>query len=179
MKKVFMTIGVLVMVGMVVGVLARAATTGVVTASVTVQNIAVSLNRSSFAYGSIPANSASSTITLWAGLGMIATNDGSVANFDIYGAHTGTGASGNGWDLATATSTTDNYKHRFCVGNAAACPNIQSPTQYTSLTTSTQTLQASVASLGTVTFELTMHTPNPSTKFTEQSAAVTVQASAP
>ena len=94
MKKLFYSITLVALVGMMVAGLASAATDAV-TATVTVQYAAVSLNQSSFSYGSMSTNTASSTVNLWAGAGITATNDGSTAQFDIYGANsTGSGA---GW----------------------------------------------------------------------------------
>jgi len=145
-----------------------------VTASVTVENIAVSVDQTSFAYGSMPANTASTTLTLFGGAGIVATNDGSLADFDIFGADTA------GWTLASATSTADNYIHKFCNETDDDCAASGAfGADFTALTTSPQTLKASVAADGTVAFQLSLHTPNPSTVFTQQSAVVTVQASAP
>jgi len=120
-------------------------------------------------------NTASSTMTLFsAGTGITATNDGSVANFDIYGANTGS------WILNTATSTTDNYTHKFCneTANDCAASGVYGA-NFTALTTSPAALSASVANAASIDFQLSMHTPNPSTVYTQQSAVVTVQASAP
>ncbi|HEY9584864.1 MAG TPA: hypothetical protein VJI33_04865 [Candidatus Paceibacterota bacterium] len=145
-----------------------------VTATVTVQNIAVSVNQASFAYGAMSANTASSTLTLFSGAGIVATNDGSLADFDIFGADT------NDWTLNSATSTADNYIHKFCNETANNCSaSGVFGADFTALTTSPQTLSSNVAADGTVAFQLSLHTPNPSTVFTEQSAVVTVQASAP
>ncbi|MDO8442885.1 MAG: hypothetical protein Q7S81_01310 [bacterium] len=173
MKKIFMTVGVLVLVGMTVGVLSRAATTGVVNATVTVTNIAMSITggEESFNYGNMANNTASSTKNLYPGeTGITAVNGGSIADFDIYGADTAS------WTLATATSTSDIYAHRFCNETDGACLTL---TDFTPMTTSPQVLKNAVAVSGTVDFQLQMHTPNPSTVYTEQTAATTVQASAP
>jgi hypothetical protein len=145
-----------------------------VTASVTVENIAVSVDTASFAYGAMAANTASTTLTLFGGAGIVATNDGSLADFDIFGAHT------SGWTLNTATSTPDNYIHKFCNETDDDClASGAFGVDFTALTTSPQELASSVAAEGTVAFQLSLHTPDPSTVFTQQSAVVTVQASAP
>ena len=141
------------------------------------QNYAISIDagETSFTYGTMNNNTASSTMTLFsAGTGITAQNDGSVADFDIYGANTGN------WTLNTATSTPDYYTHKFCneTDNDCAASGVYGAS-FTALTTSPATLKASVANLGTVDFQLSMHTPNPSTVYTTQSAVVTVQASAP
>ena len=182
-NKIIFSVALVVLAGMAVAVFSLAAETDTVTGTVTVQNFAISIDvgETSFAYGTMNNNSASSTMTLFsAGTGITAQNDGSVADFDIYGANTGTGAAGNGWDLDTATSTTDHYVHKFCneTDDDCATSGVYGA-DFTALTTSPATLKASVANLGTVDFQLSMHTPNPSSKYTEQSAVVTVQASAP
>lgn len=135
--------------------------------------VSVTLSPTSFAYGKVPSNTASSTLTLFGGTGIIATNGDVVANFDIYGANT-TG-SGSGWTLAGNT-TGNNYIHKFCndTDNDCATP----PTNYSALTTSPATLKASVANAGTVAFQLQITTPTTPTDFSQQSAVVTVQASA-
>lgn len=167
-KSFFATIGILALVGMMVGVLAQAATDSV-SATVTVLYSAVSLDQSSFAYGSMNSNTASSTLNLWAGVGITATNDGSASSFDIYGANTAN------YTLA-ANNTGNNYIHKFCEDTTNVCTT--PPTNYTALTTSPQTLKASVANAETVAFQLEITTPATPTVFTVQSAVVTVQASA-
>lgn len=166
-----------IFVGLLVVVGARAADNAAVTATVTVQNVAMTLSQTTFDYGTMSSNTSSTTVSLWAGAGIIATNTGNVnEDFDINGANTGTGAAGNGWDLDTATSTANIYAHRFCNDTDNVCTTPW--TNYTAMTTSPGALDTAVAAEGTVVFQLQMHTPNPSTKFTQQSAAVTVTASA-
>ena len=177
MKNFFSSVALVVLAGMTVAVFSLAADTGTTTGTVTVQNFAISIagGETTFAYGTMSNNTASSTMTLFsAGEGITATNDGSVANFDIYGANTGS------WILNTATSTTDNYTHKFCneTANDCAASGVYGA-NFTALTTSPAALSASVANAASIDFQLSMHTPNPSTVYTQQSAVVTVQASAP
>jgi len=176
MKNFFSSVALVVLAGMTVAVFSLAADTGTTTGTVTVQNFAISIDagETSFAYGTMPNNSASSTMTLFTGTGITATNDGSTADFDIYGANTGS------WTLNTATSTADNYTHKFCNETANDClTSGVYGASFTALTTSPAVLSASVANAASIDFQLSMHTPNPSTVYTEQSAVVTVQASAP
>jgi len=149
-NKIIFSVALVVLAGMAVAVFSLAAETDTVTGTVTVQTL------------------------FSAGTGITAQNDGSVADFDIYGADTGD------WTLNTATSTTDNYTHKFCneTDNDCAASGVYGA-NFTALTTSPATLDASVANAGTVDFQLSMHTPNPSSVYTQQSAVVTVQASAP
>jgi len=137
--------------------------------------ISVTLDQEIFSYGTMNDNTASSTMTLFsAGTGITAQNDGSLADFDIYGANTAN------WTLNTATSTTNNYTHKFCneTDNDCAASGVYGAS-FTALTTSPATLKTGVATSGTVDFQLSMHTPNPSSVYTQQSAVVTVQASTP
>jgi len=176
MKDFFFLIALAVLAGTVVAVGIWAADTGTTTGTVTVTNYAISITsgETTFAYGTMLNNSASSTMTLFTGTGITATNDGSTADFDIYGANTGS------WTLNTATSTADNYTHKFCNETANDClTSGVYGASFTALTTSPAVLSASVANAASIDFQLSMHTPNPSTVYTEQSAVVTVQASAP
>ncbi len=174
LEKIFSSITLVVLVGLMVAGLASAAT-DTVTATVTVSYASVSLNQDSFAYGTMNTNTASSTLALWGGVGITATNGGSTSDLDIYGANT-TG-SGTGWTLAGNT-TGNNYMHQFCNDTDNVCDS--PPTGYTGheLTTSPVPLKAGVAAAGTVAFQLRITTPTTPTDVSQQSAVVTIQASA-
>lgn len=172
MKQIFSSIALIALISMTIAGLASAAT-DTVTATVTVSYSSVSLDQSSFAYGTIAPNTASTTLTLWTGAGITATNGGSISDFDIYSSDTTGG--GTGWTLA-ADTTGNNYKHEFCNDTDNACDS--PPTSYTAMTTSPQTLKASVAAAGIVAFQLEITTPTTATDFSEQSSVVTIQASA-
>jgi hypothetical protein len=131
--------------------------------------ISITLDRASFSYGTMNNNTSSSTLTLWTGAGIIATNGTAVAKFYIYGKNTAA------WALATATSTENIYAHRFCNKTDNDCTTPWA--NYTPMTTSPTTLlKSGVLAGATVAFQLQMHTPNPSTVYTAQSAEVTVLA---
>jgi len=118
----------------------------------------ITLDQANFAYGNMPDNTASSTLTLWSEAGIIATNGDAIADFYIYGANTAN------WTLAAATSTPDYYTHKFCNETDNDCA-LSGPygASFTALTTSPGTLlKGSVAPSGQVAFQLSMHTPNPS-----------------
>lgn len=133
-------------------------------------DVSVSLDINNFAYGSVPENTASTTLTLFGGAGIVATNNGNVTvDFDIYGADTAN------WTLSGTTGS-NQYVHQFCNDTDNDCSS--PPTNYTALTGTAQTLKNTIVVSGTVAFQLRIITPNPSTVFTEQSAVVTVQASA-
>lgn len=172
MSKIMRSIVFVVIFGSLLAT-AIGAATDAVTATVTVLYSSISLDQTTFSYGSMNSNTASSTLVLFGGLGITATNNGGTSQFDIYGANS-TG-SGSGWTLAS-DNTGNNYTHKFCndTDNDCATP----PTNYTALTTSPQTLDASVANSATVNFQLEITTPTTPTDFSQQSAVVTVQATA-
>ena len=151
---------------------------GAISASFTTSacaTVSISLDQTSFDYGRVESNTASSTLPLWGGVGITATNGTAIADFDIYGANS-TGA-GGGWTLSTANNTGNNYMHRFCNDTDNDC--VSPPTNYTAFSTTPVSLKAGVASSGAVSFQLQITTPTTPTDLSQQSAEVTVQASAP
>lgn len=140
----------------------RAASEGIVAATVTVQNISVSVTDGTVAFGTLANNASAGTNGTDT---QTATNDGNITEvFNIKGQVSA------GWTLG-ATAGSNIYVLQFCT---ATCTT--PPTSYTALTTSYQTLAASVTTNDTQTFDLYITTPNPSTVYTEQSVNVTVQA---
>ena len=141
----------------------NAATTAIVAATVTVQNISVSVSDGSIAYGTLGTNSSAGTSGTDT---QTATNNGNVAeDFNIKGQNSAN------WTLGSASGS-DTYVHQFC---SATCGS--APTNYTKLTTNYQALGAgNVTANGTQTFDLYITTPTSSSVFTQQSVDVTVQA---
>jgi hypothetical protein len=161
MKSLIAILSILGMVGLVVGPLVYAENTATITATVTVQNISVSVSDGSIAYGIMAANSTKSTCDL--NDTQTVTNDGNIAEtFNIKGQNSAN------WTLAD-TAGTDQYVHKFA---ASSCPW----TNGTPLTTSYQTMATNIPPNGNSPLNLQITTPNPSTVFTEQSVNVTVQA---
>lgn len=155
---------------MVFGVGVRAATEATVTATVTVQNVAISVDDGTITYGTLGQDSTQNTLSGGLDDMQTATNDGNVtSDIDIIGQDSGD------WTLGGSAGS-DTYTHHFCNDTDDDCDS--PPTSYTALTTSYQTLKASVSTSGTVDFQLQINTPNPSTVYTEQSVDVSVRASA-
>ncbi len=157
-----------VVFGLLFAFQAHSADTASVTATVTVENISVSVSDGTIAYGTLGQNSTTSTV---AGIGndmQVATNDGNVTeNLNIKGQNSAS------WTLAGAAGA-DEYVHRFCNDTDLDC---SAPVaNYTALTTNYQTLDTSIAPAGTVNFQLHINTPNPSSVYVQQSVSVTVQA---
>lgn len=143
-----------------------AATSATVTATVTVQNVAVSVSDGTVAYGTLGTSSSANTASGDLDDSQTATNDGNVAtDFNIRGQNSAN------WTLAASVGA-DQYKHDFCVTDCDGTPT------WTALTTSNQSLASSVASSGTQVFDLRINTPSSSTNYTSQSVDVIVQASA-
>ncbi len=141
---------------------AGAASEGTVAATVTVQNISVSVTDGTVAYGTLGTSASADTNPADT---QTATNNGNITeNFNIRGQNSAN------WTLG-ATAGADTYVHKFC---KLTCGT--PPTNYTALTTSNQTLATSVATSGTQTFDLEISTPTTSTNYTQQSVDVTVQA---
>lgn len=164
-KRVFLSFVFLLIISTIFVGIARAASTASVTATVTVQNISVTVTDGTVAFGTLASNSSTGTNPADT---QTATNNGNITeNLNIKGQNSGS------WTLG-ATAGSDQYVLKFCT---ATCGT--PPTNYTALTTSYQTLATSVATSGTQTFDLYITTPNPSTVYTQQSVDVTVQAVAP
>lgn len=164
-KLLFPAISVLV-VSLMIGQYAMAATTATVGATVTVQNVSVSVADGTAAYGTLGLDATADTNP--ADL-QTATNNGNVTStFNIKGMDA-TGSTQT-WTLGATTGSAQ-YIHGFCV---ATCGT--PPTNYTALTTSYATLAASVAASGTQTFDLYIKTPTATTDYTQHTADVTVQA---
>jgi hypothetical protein len=171
-KHLFYSILFVILVSSMVVIVVQAQT-DTVTATVTVSSVSVSLDNSSFAHGTMSSNTASSTLGLWAGAGITATNDGNVAeDFDINGADS---TGGTGWTLA-GTTASDQYIHKYCNDTDDDC--LSPPTNYTVLTTSPAAVWTSVSTSGTRVFQLELTTANPDTTVVQQSAVVTITASA-
>ena len=151
----------------VVGV-AQGASTGTVAATVTAQNISVSVTSGTVAYGTLAANSTKSTIATDLNDTQTATNNGNVAeDFTIKGQNSGN------WTLGAAAGV-DTYVEQFCVSSCTT-----PPTNFTALTTSNQPLGAgNLAANGTQTFDLRINTPTSSSVTTQQSVDVTITAAA-
>lgn len=146
----------------------HAASTANVTATVTVQNISVTVSDGSISYGTLGTSSSRSTIAADLNDLQTATNNGNITiNLNIKGQNSAA------WTLG-ATAGADQYVHSFCTTSCTS-----PPTNFTALTTNYQTLGSTIAASGTKTFDLQITTPSSSTVYTAQSVDVVVQAVAP
>jgi len=164
-KKFIIPVSVLGLAGMLVAYsVAFAASTATVAATVTVQNISLSVADGSIAYGTLASNSTKSTCTSELNDLQTITNDGNVAEtFNIKGQNS------TNWTLA-ATAGSDQYVESFITSTCATWST------GTALTTSYATAATNVAPSGTANLNLQINTPNPSTVFTQQNVDVLLQA---
>ena len=163
MKKQFIaSICILGLVGMVVATAVKAVDTASVGATVTVQNISVSVSDGVVAYGTLAVNTTKSTLAGELNDLQTATNDGNVTeNFNIRGQNSAN------WTLG-ASAGADQYVHKF---------STNSGTTWTALTTPGYLTLATGKTAGqTQTFDLQITTPTATTNYTQQSVDVTVQA---
>ena len=169
MKSLIATICILGMVGLVIGAkVVQGADEATVTATVTVQDIQVSVADGTVTYGTLGQNSTKGTHSGDLNDTQTATNSGNITeNFNIKAI---ADASTPNWTIG-ATASSDIYVHQFCT---ASCTT--PPTNYTALTTNYTTLATGIEASGNQTFDLYINTPNPSSVYTEQSVSVTVQA---
>ena len=171
MKSLIASIAILGIVGMVVGAVVQGGQhEASVAATVTVQNISVSVGDGVVAYGALPVSTSEDTTSGGLNDTQIATNNGNVTeDLEIKGIDSAN------WTLVASIGVADEYVHKFCKVDTGDCDG--TPT-WTALTTSYQTLKTGVAALGTYDFDLEITTPSSSTNYTQQSVNVTVLATA-
>jgi len=150
-----------------------AANTAVVGATVTVQNISLTISsNSTITYGTLALSATKGTNAADLNTTPVATNNGNVTeDFAIKGQNA-TGSSQT-WTLAT-TAGSAQYYHKFCT---ATCNT--PPTNFTALTTNNQTLVTSKAVNATQSFDLYLGTPTSGvTDYTSHAVDVTLTATA-
>ena len=164
MKSLITYLSILGLVGMIITMEALAADTATVTATVTVQNISVSVSDGEVSYGTLAVNTSQDTTSGNLDDSQTATNDGNVTeNFNIKGQDSAA------WTLASSAGA-DQYVHEFCTSNCDTSPT------WTALTTDYQTLATGIEASGTQVFDLKITTPTSTSSYDEQSVDVTVQA---
>jgi len=170
-RRILILLALAAMGAVVLGPAVLAADTGNVTATVTVQNVALTVSDGDISYGTLAAGGTYSTISTEADEMQTATNTGNVTeDFNITGDDVSTGCS---WTLA-ATQGSEQYFHKFCNDTDNDCDT--PPTNYTALTTGYQALGTGVATSGTVDFQLQIGVPSSTSCTDEATVTVTVQA---
>jgi len=149
--------------------LAQATDSGTVTATVTAQNISVSLDNTTIAFGTIGTASTKDTTTGGVNTSITATNNGNVAEkLNIMAANS------TNWTLG-ATAGSETYTMKYCTATCDTTPSWSA----VGISPSYAVLAASVAKDATQVFDLQVGTPTTTVNYTEQSMTVTVQATTP
>jgi hypothetical protein len=138
-----------------------------VTATVTVQNLSVATSDGSIAYGTLGQNSSQDTNGApLSDTQEVGNNGNFTEDLNIIGTNSAD------WDLSFTSGSEDKYKHAFCTSTCTT-----PPANYTALSSqSYQQIGNSIVVGSSVSLDLRITTPNPSTVFTQQSVNVTVQA---
>ena len=158
---------------LIVTVPALAGTTSTVAATVTAQNISVSVADGSVTYGTLGLSSNADTTSGGLNDSQTATNDGNIAEDFNISSSNATG--GTGWTLAGSIGA-DQFKHSYCnTGSGSPDPCDTGPT-WTAMSGSYAQIANSVAAAGTSKFDLKIDTPSSVTDYTQKSITVTVQA---
>lgn len=148
----------------------RAALTATVAATVTAQNVSVSVTDGTVSYSTLSLGSSMTTATSDGDSlddSQTVHNDGNIAeDFNIRGSD-----SSGGWTLA-ASPGAEQYSQDFCVSTCDTSPT------WTALTTSNSSLTTNVAAAGTQVFDLRIRMPTSTAIYTSQSVDITIQASA-
>jgi len=159
-KQLIASIVILGLFGMIVGVAVKGADTDTVTATVTPQTVAVSVDVESVDYGVLDVNETSAPSAV-----ITATNDGNVTeDFEIKGANS------TDWTLSDTAVGANQFMHEFATDD-------DSYVTYTALNDTTyDTLDTSVATSGTQLFKLQLKMPSSTTTTDTQSTTVTILA---
>jgi len=169
MKSFIANVCILGVIGVLIGTKVFAADTAQISATVTVQNISVSVSDGSIDYGTLAPGGSQDTTTNGNGDSQTATNDGNVnEDFKIKGANVTTGCS---WTLSTSAGD-EQYSHEFCTTDCDSSPT------WTALTTDYTDLATGVTPSGTQDFDLKITVPTSTNCDQQATVDVTVQATA-
>lgn len=162
---VICTLGMTVIAIPVAGV--SATDQAVVSATVTMENISVTVSDGSIVYGTLSTNTTTDTTSGNLNDSQTASNSGNViVDLNIRGQNS------TDWNLAGAAGS-DEYRQRFCTTDCDSSPT------WTNLTTNATTLVSDLAAAGTQLFDLEITTPTSSSSFDQQNVDVAVIAVLP
>lgn len=146
---------------------AGAASTATVGATVTAQNLSLSVSSGTITYGSVALNT--STTTVGSTYTQVVTNTGSTM---VLNAKSSDATGGTTWTLDTSNATLDHYIHEVSTTTGSSYMKMPVADTYITASSSFPTGAATQA----LDFRLT--TPNTSSDFVEKSVTITLQASA-
>jgi len=148
----------------ILGTSAYAADSASVSATVTAQNVSLTVSDGSISYGTLALGGSKSTIDLTDT--QTVTNNGNVTeDFDIKGSN----SAGDVWTIVDADPGTDDYMHAF---------SINSGSDWTYMSEDYKALTTSVSPSSTTPLDLRITTPSSTSVFTEQTVSVTILATA-
>lgn len=150
--------------------LTSAANSAAVNATVTAQNVSLSVIDGVVSYGTLGTGSSQNT-TYATGIGdsQAAINNGNTSE-DITLRGMNSTSIGTGWTLA-ATAGSEQYSHKYCKTNCETSPS------WIALTTNNALVFQNVSAGSTNSFNLQLGTPTSTTSFSEQAVNVTVMVS--
>ncbi|OGY94048.1 MAG: hypothetical protein A2406_00235 [Candidatus Komeilibacteria bacterium RIFOXYC1_FULL_37_11] len=169
MRKILSLFTMSLLITFSFGVVTQAATEGTVTATVTAQNVAVTVSDGSITYGTLALSGTANTNAGGLNDSQTATNTGNVSSDLDIKSQNGTG--GTAWTLAGSIGA-DQYRHDFCITDCDGTPT------WVAMTTVYQTLASGVAGSGTQVFDTRISIPSSSTDYVQKSVDVFVQISA-
>jgi hypothetical protein len=147
---------------------AFAASTGVVTSTVTPLNISVAVADGTVSYGALDLSSNEDTTNSGVNDSQTATNDGNVAeDFNIRSTNA---TGGTAWTISDTAIGPDQYMHQFCTTTCDSSPT------WTPMTTNYAALASNIATSGNQVFDLRIDTPSSSSDYLLKTITVTVQA---
>jgi len=147
----------------------KADTTGSVTATVTAQNLALTVADGVVTYGTVGVGNSKATTT---GGGELADSQDAVNTGNIESKFNIKGSTSPNWGIGP-TAGDEEYAHKFCTSNCDSSPS------WSALTTSYATLVGTIGVGVTQNFDLILYTPLTTANYTEQSVNVTVQVTTP
>ena len=148
----------------ILGTSAYAADSANVSATVTAQNISLTVSDGSISYGTLALGASQDTLTL--SDTQTVTNNGNVTeDFDIKGSN----SSGDAWMIVDADPGTDDYMHAF---------SVDSGSNWTYMSEGYKEMKTSVTPSSTQSLDLKITTPTSTSVFTEQTVSVTILATA-
>ena len=170
-SRIFLVVGTFVLSALgslLVWQIANAASTATVGATVTAQNLSLSVSPGTITYGSVALNTA--TTTAGNGYTQTVTNTGSTMVLNVKSTDA---TGGTSWILDTSNATLDHYMHE--VSTTTGSTYMKMPAAGTYITASSTFLTGAV----TQALEFQLTTPNTSSDFVQKTITVTLQATAP
>lgn len=165
MKFLIFSVTILSAIGLSFGGWAIGASTATVSATVTAQNVSVTVADGAVAYGTLGLSSSTSTLASALNDIQTATNAGNVA--ESFNIKTSDATGGATW-VATSTPGSDLFAHSFSTNSGSNWTTMAS--------SSYATLATNKAASGTQTFDLKLETPTASSDFVQKTITITVQA---